>query len=662
MPKYLIDHLRTDGGVAWDLANYTITESGSTKTISFAEDLASTVASKGASLIGIQDSASDFTATNVEDALAEVKVIADAAAVASTVTSQLATKASASTVIAHGVDISQIRSAMGISDGDSSMGSFTPSYLTDNSDVIQLIKDLAAEIDTKGTSTAVTTVSDEVDNTQSACGIAAGETDMGSFSPSYLTDDTDVKQLIQDLAAEIDKKDEILTGVSDVPGLVTALSGKQANLVDSGDVPGLDAQLALLASKTYVDNAVQGLDVKGSCRVATTGNITLSGTQTIDGIAVAADDRVLVKAQTDASENGIYVVASGSWSRAGDADNSPSGEVTSGLFTFVEEGTSNGQNGYVLVTADPITLGTTDLSFEQFSGAGQVIPGTGITVSGNEISVSSGTLADISDLTTLSGVASNATDLGSFGTGGYSVLASGLDIKDAFQSTEDHIGAIEALSGVSGAVNLGSFTGSTIANSSTIKAALQALETSLELKATEADLTTAEGRLTVNEGDIDDLESLVGVAGDSDLGSFSGSTIADGSSVKEALQALETELELTDLENNGARLFFYATLDHTDAGSAVTIKADVPANAQILAVKAKVKTAFNGSAAVTVGYAGDADALTQNADFDLSDATAAGNPQIQEMWFSNDSERDIVATLSGSPSAGEVMIAIEYVV
>ncbi len=662
MPKYLIDHLRTEGGVAWDLANYQIEASGSTKTISFTEDLASTVLNKGASLIGINDSGSKFTATDVEAALAEVKTIADAAAVNSTMVSQLATKASASVVIAHGIDISQTRSAIGISDGDDDLGSFTPSYLTDNSDVIQLIKDLAAEIDTKGTSANVTSVSDEVDNTQSACGIAAGATDMGSFSPSYLTDDTDVKQLIQDLAAEIDLKDEILTGVSDVPGLVAALAAKQANLVDSGDVPGLDAQLALLASKTYVDNAVQGLDVKGSCRVATSGNITLSGTQTIDGVAVVADDRVLVKSQTDASENGIYVVASGSWSRASDADNSPAGEVTSGLFSFVEEGTANGNNGYVLVTADPITLGTTNLSFEQFSGAGQVIAGSGITVSGNNIAVSSGTLADIADLTTLSGVASNATDLGSFGTGGYSVLGSGLDVKDAFQSVEDHVGAIEALSGVSGAVNLGAFSGSTIASNATIKAALQALETSLETMATEADLTTAEGRLTVNEGDIDDLESLVGVAGDSDLGSFSGSTISDNATVKQALQALETELEATDLENNGARLFFYATIDHNDAGSAVSIKADIPANAQILAVKCKVNTAFNGSAAVTVGYAGDADALTSNSDFDLTDATSGGNPQIQEMWYTNASQRTFSATLSGSPSQGEAMIAIEYVV
>jgi hypothetical protein len=125
------------------------------------------------------------------------------------------------------------------------------------------------------------------------------------------------------------------------------------------------------ATKAYVDAARSGLDVKASVRVATTANITLSGTQTIDGIAVSAGDRVLVKNQTAASANGIYVVAAGSWSRATDADSSA--EVTPGMFTFVEEGTTLGATGWVCNTIAPITLGTTSLSFAQFSGGG--VPG-----------------------------------------------------------------------------------------------------------------------------------------------------------------------------------------------------------------------------------------------------------------------------------------------
>jgi uncharacterized cupin superfamily protein len=142
-----------------------------------------------------------------------------------------------------------------------------------------------------------------------------------------------------------------------------------------------DAQDA--ATKAYVDAARSGLDVKQSVRAATSGNITLSGTQTVDGVSLIATNRVLVKSQTDTSQNGIWVVAAGSWSRAIDADSDA--EVTSGLFTFVEEGTDNGNSGFVLTTDNPITVGTTGLTFAQFSGAGQITAGNGLTKSGNTI-------------------------------------------------------------------------------------------------------------------------------------------------------------------------------------------------------------------------------------------------------------------------------------
>lgn len=137
------------------------------------------------------------------------------------------------------------------------------------------------------------------------------------------------------------------------------------------------------ANKAYVDAVKQGLDIKDSVRAATTANITLSGTQTIDGVAVIAGDRVLVKDQTTASGNGIYDVAAGAWARSADAD--VSSEVTAGMFVFVAEGTANADSGWVLTTNDPITLGTTSLSFTQFSGAGQITAGAGLTKTGNTI-------------------------------------------------------------------------------------------------------------------------------------------------------------------------------------------------------------------------------------------------------------------------------------
>jgi hypothetical protein len=139
------------------------------------------------------------------------------------------------------------------------------------------------------------------------------------------------------------------------------------------------------ANKSYVDSVAQGLSLKDSVRAGTTANITLSGEQTIDDVALSVGDRVLVKDQSDTTKNGIYVVASGSWSRATDADTDA--EVTSGMFTFVSEGTINANSGWVLTTANPITLGTSLLEFTQFSGAGQIIAGTGIAKSGNTLDV-----------------------------------------------------------------------------------------------------------------------------------------------------------------------------------------------------------------------------------------------------------------------------------
>lgn len=139
------------------------------------------------------------------------------------------------------------------------------------------------------------------------------------------------------------------------------------------------------ATKAYVDAVKTGLDVKDSVRAATTAAITLSGTQTIDGVAVVAADRVLVKDQASAPTNGIYVVAAGAWSRATDADTSA--EVTAGMYTFVTEGTVNGDAGFILTTNDPIVLATDALVFTQFSGAGQITAGLGLAKSGNTLDV-----------------------------------------------------------------------------------------------------------------------------------------------------------------------------------------------------------------------------------------------------------------------------------
>jgi len=170
-----------------------------------------------------------------------------------------------------------------------------------------------------------------------------------------------------------------------------------------------------LVTKEYADSIKQSLDVKQSVRAATTANITiataLNSGDTIDGVTLANGDRVLVKDQSTGSENGIYVVGA-TPARSDDADTSA--DVTAGMFVFVTEGTANGDNGFILTTNDTITLGTTALSFTQFSGAGQITAGDGLSKSGNTISVNADddTIGISGDLVGLKGLENTAMSLG----------------------------------------------------------------------------------------------------------------------------------------------------------------------------------------------------------------------------------------------------------
>lgn len=199
------------------------------------------------------------------------------------------------------------------------------------------------------------------------------------------------------------------------------------------------------ATKNYVDAVKTGLDVKDSVIVATTGNLTAtyangtsgvgatltnSGTQaalTIDSRVLTVGDRVLVKDQTTALQNGFYKVTtvgtvSTNWVLTRSTDADENSEITPGAFTFVEEGTNGGNNGYVCTNVGAITIGTTPITFVQFSGAGSVIAGDGLTKTGNtlnavgtnnRISIS----ADAIDISSSYVGQASITTLGTIGTG-----------------------------------------------------------------------------------------------------------------------------------------------------------------------------------------------------------------------------------------------------
>lgn len=150
-------------------------------------------------------------------------------------------------------------------------------------------------------------------------------------------------------------------------------------------------------TKRYVDAAVQGLDIKASVRVATTTNLeALSGLLVVDGVQLKEGDRVLVKDQINKVNNGIYVASTSAWSRATDFDDIPEIEVDGGEFVFVTEGTVNADMGFVLVSNSPVRIGVDELEFTQFSGAGQVITGIGLSKTGNVINLAdTGVIAGI---------------------------------------------------------------------------------------------------------------------------------------------------------------------------------------------------------------------------------------------------------------------------
>ena len=200
--------------------------------------------------------------------------------------------------------------------------------------------------------------------------------------------------------------------------LSTTASNKDINInphgtgtikVPSGyeDRSGFDNQS--LANKAYVDQVAQGLDTKPSCRAGTTADLSATynngssgvgatltagsnGAIVVDGVSLSANDRLLVKNQSTASENGIYIVSTqGDGSTAfvltrATPEDQPS-ELSGGAFVFVEEGTIGSNNGYVFTHTGAPTFGTTSLDVVQFSGAGSVIAGAALTKSGNTLDV-----------------------------------------------------------------------------------------------------------------------------------------------------------------------------------------------------------------------------------------------------------------------------------
>lgn len=249
-------------------------------------------------------------------------------------------------------------------------------------------------IDTSASGTTVTITAETA--TSSNLGVASFATADFTVTAGAVT----IKAAGVDLTAQVTGTLPIAnggTGATSLNDLITlgthttgdytqSITGGTGITVTGGTGEGSTPSIAVdgtIATTTYVDSVAQGLDVKTEVVVATTANITLSGEQTIDGI-LTSTSRVLVKDQTSATENGVYVSAAGAWARATDMD--ASSEFAS-TFIFVTSGTTNADTGWVCTVDTDFVLDTDNATFTQFSNAGHITPGDGLDKTGNTMSL-----------------------------------------------------------------------------------------------------------------------------------------------------------------------------------------------------------------------------------------------------------------------------------
>ena len=239
--------------------------------------------------------------------------------------------------------------------------------------------------------------------------LANPTTTLGSSTLTLGQTETDLAGLTSLVIDDITIDGQSFTTTAANKNINISPHGTGSIIVPSGYEDRAGFQTQSLANKAYVDQVAQGLDTKPSCRLATTADLsatynngtlgvgatltaTSGGALSIDSVTPNVADRILVKDQTDASENGIYVVTTiGDGSTAfvltrATPEDQPS-ELTGGSFVFVEEGTIGSNNGYTFTHTGAPTFGTTDLDVSQFSGAGQITAGAALSKDGNTIDV-----------------------------------------------------------------------------------------------------------------------------------------------------------------------------------------------------------------------------------------------------------------------------------
>lgn len=430
-------------------------------------------------------------------------------------------------------------------------------------------------------------------------------------------DTEEAARIAADAALQTDVDSKVSKAGDTMTGNLVIATGANITLTDA-PTTATDA-----ANKGYVDATVAGLTWKNSVIVMSDANITLSAEQTIDGVSVVAGDRVLVSGQTNAAENGIYVVDSGAWTRSTDFDEtSPINEVNSAA-VFVEAGTTYADTGWTQVN-DVNTIDTDDIAFTQFNGAAGTEAGSGLSKTGNTLDVNMGAGIGVLptdevgvDLRADGGLqlttdgSADSTDTAAqlqirLSDSSLTMDASGIQLSDALQTeiaaatatngTQDtlitglqsELDATQTGAGLSGTgAYVATGTADYISTATSLDNADQLLDTAI--KAVADDLASlGSGSITDLQTEVDNIETSLGTAVNTD-GSFNASAfttanyINTATSVTTALTLLDGQVKTnnTAIANNTADIAINTTDIATNA-TAIGDTSDYTSNNHIV--------------------------------------------------------------------------------
>lgn len=418
-----------------------------------------------------------------------------------------------------------------------------------------------------------------------------------------------------------------------------------------------------LVTKSYVDGVAQGLDIKQSVRVASTVNIVIStgGLIEVDGVTVVAGDRVLVKNQFGNEQAGIYIAAVGAWTRAPDADTN--GKLNAGSFVFVEEGDTQADTGWVVTTDNPITIGTTPITWTQFSSAGaiSITGGNGITASGSTVS------ADV-DGATLTATGGTGDQLAVAGgttgqvltavTGDDAVWAAvPEDTTKADKVAEPTDGNLAALDATGNLTDSG-FAGSDFQPVDADLTAIAALSADGLIRKTGGTyamdsatyLTSLSGAVLVN--------GTTPLTADWDVGNFNITGLATPTELTDAAtkEYVDTEIGNIPGGDNGKVLVFSTAISSASVSGNVAV--DLPTGSIVHRAVVKVTTVFDNAATLLIGADSDTDNVEDGTGSDL---LTVGTYVIDSYYITTGSpDTDAVWSITGTPTVGAGTLIVEY--